>query len=310
MSRRALFTHNDLDALTSALLARLAMPDCDVFFCTYDRFPELITRRGRAYDVIWVADLSMKSDSPEMAALRSMDAEVSWFDHHASSDDQSWMAHCAIDRTGQFCSAEMVGQRLAQLGIEVPIPLQTLTEYTHDQDLWVRVIPESQTFNDILGQMQVQELFDLLSADPMRVYHPTDSMAAASARTLAEREWSRDLAEQSATVVDAGGGQRVKAVCCWGSVSEVGDMVGDPSTLVVLVDLRSLDRGYLRFSMRTQSDEIDASRVAEQFGGGGHAKAAGVSMGLDLLQALTAAVARRVNGALQTVNSADGDGEE
>ena len=79
MSRRALFTHNDLDALTSALLARLAMPDCDVFFCTYDRFPELIARRGPAYDVIWVADLSMKSDSPEMAALRSMDAEVSWY---------------------------------------------------------------------------------------------------------------------------------------------------------------------------------------------------------------------------------------
>ncbi|MBI5834556.1 MAG: hypothetical protein HZB16_19835 [Armatimonadetes bacterium] len=307
MSRRALFTHNDLDALTCALLAREAMPDCDVFFCTYDRFPELVARRAGGYDVIWVADLSMKDDSPEMATLRSAVAEVSWFDHHASSDDQAWMAHCAIDRTGAFCSAEMIAQRLATLGVEVPMPLQTLLDYTHDQDLWVRALPESQTFNDILGQMQVQELFDTLRADPMRVYYPTDAMTAASERTLREREWSRSLAEQSATVLDLRAGQKVKAVCCWGSVSEVGDMVGDPDTLVVLVDLRSLDRGYLRFSMRTQSDEIDASRIAEQFGGGGHAKAAGVSMGLDLLRALTGEVAQKVVGAARAL--ADGNEE-
>ena len=300
MPRRVLFTHNDLDALVAALLTRVAMPDCDVYFCTYDNFPELVAKRAADYGVIWVADLSMRDGSPELEALRAAEAdEVRWFDHHASSDDQAWMTTCEIDRSGQRCAADVVADWLVSAGYEIPAPWQTLRDYAHDQDLWIRDLPEAGAFDDILGGMPIQTVFDLLEVDPLRVYQPTPEMAEAARRTAEERELSLALAERTATVIELPDGRRIKSVCAWGSTSEVGDAVGDPDTLVALLDLRGVGRGQIRFSLRTQSKEINAARVAEQMGGGGHPQAAGATVQLELLHALTEAIGAQVRAALE-----------
>jgi oligoribonuclease NrnB/cAMP/cGMP phosphodiesterase (DHH superfamily) len=297
MSHRAIFTHNDLDALSCALLARLAMPGCDVYFCDYAGFPDLLRARLGRYEAIWIADISLRPGDPLLAAMQESDAEILWFDHHDSSSAQPWMAESRLDHTGRFCSGDLVAQYLSELGVEIPLAFQTLLEWTRDQDLWLRALPESQVFNDILGNLHVQELFDLLSADPSRVYHPTERMSAASAATEREREWSLELARRTSVWHDLPGGGRLRACCCWGSVSEVGDALGDPDTLVALLDLRSLERRHARFSFRTQSDTLAANRIAERLGGGGHAKASGAPLAIEELQAISAALVAKVLGA-------------
>ncbi|NUP98864.1 MAG: hypothetical protein HUU35_03295 [Armatimonadetes bacterium] len=293
MGHRAVFTHNDLDGLVSAMLARVALPDAAIYFCDYNGLAGLVRSRLHRYDVIWFADLSMRDD-PLFDELREAGVEVYWFDHHASSQPQPWMAECRIVTSGAACAADVVRDYVVEQGHEIPLPLQTLVDYAHDQDLWIRAIPEAQSFNDILGSMMVQDLFDELTDDLGRVYHWTERMQAACEETQAARQRSLELAEATSSYVDLPSGERVRAACCWGSVSEVGDSLGDANTLVVLLDLRLLERGVLKYSFRTQSETLAANVIAERLGGGGHPKASGAPLGSDILRTLTAAAARQI----------------
>lgn len=293
MGHQAIFTHNDLDGLVSALLARLAMPEAEVYFCEYNSLADLVRSRLDRYETIWLTDLSLRDDL-FFGDLRRSGCEVLWFDHHASSDPQGWMRECRIDVTGQVCAAEVVRDYLLEQELEVPLPLQTLVDYAHDQDLWIRHLDAAQDFNDILGTMTVQQLFDELSADLGRVYHWSPAMTEACQTTQNARRRSIDLAKATAVDQPWADGQRLRACCCWGSVNEVAEEMGDEQTLVVLVDLRQIERGQLKCSFRTRSETIDANVVAERLGGGGHPKASGAPLPVDMLQALSAELLRRV----------------
>jgi oligoribonuclease NrnB/cAMP/cGMP phosphodiesterase (DHH superfamily) len=297
MRQRALFTHNDLDALVCALLTRIAMPRARVYFCDYNGFPSVIGSRIERFETIWIADVSIKSGDPLLDRLRTAEADVYWFDHHDSSAPQPWMAECRIDTTGTQCAADVLRGYVEEQGAELPIALQTLCDYAHDQDLWIRAIPEAQDFNDILGNMAIQELFDTLSQDLDRVYYWTDAMKSACQATQTERRWSLDLARRTCVEHDLPGGGTLRSVCCWGSTSEVGDEMGGPDIVVALLDLRSTGRASPRFSFRTQSDTIAVNKLAEVLGGGGHPKAAGAPIEIEVLRSLTEEVAQRVAAA-------------
>ena len=303
MGHRAVFTHNDMDGLTCALLTKVAMPDAAVYFCEYSMLAPLLLSKLDRFDTFWLTDLSLKDDA-FFAQVRDSGVEMLWFDHHASSDYQPWMAVCRIDLSGNLCAAEVVRDYLVEQGIEIPIPLQTLVEWTHDQDLWRRQIPEAADFSDILGHLSVQELYDDLSADLGRVYQWTDRMTAASRATQEARQRSLDLARSTVVELPLDADHRVLACLCWGSVNEVGDALSDARTLVAMLDLRQVERGQVKFSFRTKSNSIEAHRIAETLGGGGHAKAAGAPLERAVLQSLTSELARRVVAAAATVGEA------
>ena len=294
MGQRAIFTHNDLDGLVSALVAQVAMPDADVYFCDYGGLAELVRQRFDRYDTIWLTDLSLR-DQDFFDDLREADLdEVCWFDHHASSAPQAWMTECRIPTDGSQCAADVVRQYVEEQGHELPLPLQTLSDYAHDVDLWIRKLDASQDFNDILGTMPVQDLYDELQDDLGRVYHWTASMTAACEATQAARRRSRELAEATSVWLDLPSGEKLRACCCWGSVSEIGDELGDPHTLVILLDMRSLEKGQVKYSFRTQSETLPADRIAERLGGGGHPKASGAPLEIGIMKALSQALAERV----------------
>ncbi len=293
MAERVLFTHNDLDGLVCALLARQAMPDMAVFFCEYSSLATIVRGRLGRFDQYWFTDLSLRDDEL-FGELRATDAEVFWFDHHASSAGQDWMAECRIDVSGEQCAAEVLKGYLDEQGADVAVPLLTLLDYAHDQDLWRRQIPEAQDFNDILGHLTVQQLFDELSGDLGRVYQWTDAMRTACDATQAARRRSVELARVTSAEVALGDGLRVRACCCWGSVNEVAEELGDPQTLMALLDLRQLERGVLKYSLRTKSEAIAANRIAERLGGGGHPKASGAPLGADALRLLTEQLGQRL----------------
>lgn len=66
------------------------------------------------------------------------------------------------------------------------------------------------------------------------------------------------------------------------SADETGDIIDElmtnaPGAEVVLL-LRESDEGVIRGSLRTTAPSVDASKIAEEFGGGGHTQAAGFSI--------------------------------
>jgi oligoribonuclease NrnB/cAMP/cGMP phosphodiesterase (DHH superfamily) len=293
MARAAIFTHNDLDGLVSALLARLALPEAEVFFCDYHGLEESVRERLPRYDILWFTDLSLR-DAGFFAHLASAAKDYYWFDHHISSQPQGFFRVCRIDPSENRCSADILRDYLVEQGYAIPEPLQTLVEYAHDQDLWLRERPEAGCFNDILGQMPVQELFQILEADPGAVHAWHPSMAAAAERTRQQRLRSIQLAESTVVCHDLGQGLRLKTAVCYGSASDVGEALGDAHTLVALWDLHDVGQMKPKFHFRTKSDRIDASRIAERLGGGGHPKASGAPGDLQTLQALSEAIAQQV----------------
>ncbi len=301
MGRRAIFTHNDLDGLVSALVAQVAMPDADVFFCDYAGLAELVLERLDRYDVLWLTDLSLREEAFFEELREAGLEEVCWFDHHASSTPQPWMDECRIPTDGTSCAADVVRGYVEELGHALPLPLQTLSDYAHDVDLWIRKLDVAQDFNDILGTMPVQQLFDELRADLSRVYHWTPAMSAACVATQTARRRSRELAEATTVWHELPSGEKLRACCCWGSVSEIGDELGDPDTLVILLDLRSLERGQVKYSFRTQSPTLAADRIAEQLGGGGHPKASGAPLEIEVLRALSESLTERVAAVVKSL---------
>lgn len=293
MARAAIFTHNDLDGLVSALLARLALPEAEVYFCDYHSLEGMVLERLPYYDTLWFTDLSLR-DPAFFAHLATANKNYYWFDHHVSSVPQNFFRVCRIDPSENRCSADILRDYLVEQGYLIPAPLQTLVRYAHDQDLWVRELPEAGRFNDILGQMPVQELFRILEEEPqaVRTWHP--AMEEAAERTGQQRSQSIQLAERTAVCHDLGQGLRLKTALCHGSASDVGEALGDERTLVVLWDLHDLEQMKPKFHFRTKSDWIDASWIAEQLGGGGHPKASGAPGDLQTLQALSEAIAQQV----------------
>jgi oligoribonuclease NrnB/cAMP/cGMP phosphodiesterase (DHH superfamily) len=293
MAQEAIFTHNDLDGLVSALLSRLALPEADVYFCDYHVLGGMVRERLDEYHTLWFTDLSLR-DADLFHDLATAGKDYYWFDHHVSSQPQDFFRVCRIDTSNTRCGADLLRDYLVEQGCAIPQPLQTLVRYAHDQDLWLRELPRAGDFNDILGQMRVQELFKILENDLYAVYDWTPEMEEAAERTKEQRRQSILLAESTAVCHDLGQGLRLKTALCYGSASDVGEALGDERTLVALWDLRDLEHVKPKFHLRTKSDRINASLIAERLGGGGHPKASGAPGEVATLKVLSEAVARQV----------------
>jgi phosphoesterase RecJ-like protein len=76
-------------------------------------------------------------------------------------------------------------------------------------------------------------------------------------------------------------------------------MTNAPGTEVVLI-LKHRSDGYIGGSLRTLNPSIDASAIAEMFGGGGHVQAAGFKIKSDDLQAVETMVVEKIRGYQQS----------
>jgi phosphoesterase RecJ-like protein len=78
------------------------------------------------------------------------------------------------------------------------------------------------------------------------------------------------------------------------------DMIRAIEGVTVALFFEELDGGIIRVSMRSKDPRIDASEICGQFGGGGHALAAGIRMAGPLAEAkqkVLAAVCSALPGA-------------
>ena len=131
---------------------------------------------------------------------------------------------------------------------------------------------------------------ELLGVDADVTYTP--AMREAEARVTAEVAATHALAEKTRRERRVGD-VTVIAAWCAGYPSEIGDKWGKatPNAVVALYDTKSAGVSF----RRSPASQVDLSRVAEIFGGGGHAAAAGCKipgMGERDADALATLVAR------------------
>src|SRR5688500_896163 len=139
---------------------------------------------------------------------------------------------------------------------------------------------------------------ELLGVDADVTYTP--AMREAEARVTAEVAATHALAESTRRERRVGD-VTVLAAWCTGYPSEIGDKWGKatPNAVVALYDTKSAGVSF----RRSPACAVDLSAVAETFGGGGHAAAAGCKIpgmgdrNADALATVVAAAVQRVIGA-------------
>jgi oligoribonuclease NrnB/cAMP/cGMP phosphodiesterase (DHH superfamily) len=238
---------------------------------------------------IWITDLSWTSLDTR-AHLRNLirdGARIFWIDHHRTAVSRAEAPEFNLPFAGRVLSEEYSAARLTfnylkRLAKETSDErrLRTLEEFypfaaiADDHDRWVHRIPGSADW-----ALAVQTLGGIDSyREIIRLNEPVMSRKLRAALEAGRGAMDKSFEIAQATMVERslGNGLRVRTACCAGYSSEVASKLyeGQSRTVIALFDLRSLG-----VSLRRSADcEVDLSQLAQHFGGGGHAAAAGFAV--------------------------------
>ncbi len=247
---------------------------------------ELKPETGGACDEIWITDLSWTSleTAQHLNTLAREGVRIYWIDHHRSAVSRADAPEFRVAFAGHVLSEEYSA---AKLTFNFLVQLATdrgdhelaqryrafapFAELADDHDRWVHQVPGSADW-----ALAVQTLGGLESyREIIRLREPIMSRKLKAALEMGRSAMDKSLEVANATLVDRklANGLRLRSACCVGYSSEVAARLyeGQTQTIVALFDLRSLG-----VSLRRSADcSVDLSLLAQYFGGGGHAAAAG-----------------------------------
>jgi uncharacterized protein len=238
---------------------------------------------GRTHD-LWITDISWTRAETEthLRALAAAGTRLFWIDHHRTAIERLRRGAVDVPLTTMvvedtYAASRLTYQhlkgRLEREGRAAPgfLALERLVMLADDNDRWIHALPGSRELALTVAAMHGTEAYeDLLGIDDAVRYTPR--MREAEGRVTAEVAATHALAERTRRERRVGD-VTVAAAWCAGYPSEIGDAWGrkSPRTVIALYDTKSESVSF----RRSPDCPVDLSRVAESFGGGGHAAAAG-----------------------------------
>lgn len=214
---------------------------------------------------VFVVDFSFAPDV--MQAMAEQADRLIWLDHHKTAID-------AVEDVEAFCEAVLSlddsGVRLAwnwthPNGERAP----WLVDYIEDRDLWRKALPDSDA---------VQMWIRSHDMNPVEWrYMLTTRLAYAKADGAAMLVYHHRLVENAArqaVPVELGGVRMPLVSCSYDLGSDVCDHLINAAGVPVAAYFLLNRDGRWQYGFRSRSD-FDVSALAKQFGGGGHAQAAG-----------------------------------
>jgi len=272
---------------------------------------------GRTQE-LWITDISWNRPETDrhLRDLAETGTRIVWIDHHRTAIERLKRGAIDVPIATQVVEDTYAASRLVfdhlreRLATEGRTPsgrsdhadaflaLAKLVALADDNDRWIHAMEGSRELALTVGAMHDTDAYrELLAVDAEVTYTP--SMREAEARVTAEVAATHALADRTRRARTVGD-VTVLAAWCAGYPSEIGDAWGKatPNAVIALYDTRSDGVSF----RRSPASGVDLSRVAETFGGGGHAAAAGCKipgMGgrdADALADLVAAAVQRVTG--------------
>jgi len=238
---------------------------------------------------LWVTDISWRSDETtnHLNALIERGLEVYWVDHHKTALEARNKGGLRVNFTDHVLDMKYAASRLlyeylcrraAERGESKPglLALRNLVLAADDIDRWVLQIEGSRELALTVRAMEQADAFKaLLSMDSNLTYGP--ELRRARDRVERDLEATMRLADGTRRVREVPGRDlTVVAAECDGYPGEIADRWRGRFRRAVfaLYDRRG---GGISFR-RTPDCPIDLSRLAANFGGGGHEAASGCEM--------------------------------
>jgi uncharacterized protein len=289
-----LFTHNDLDGVSCGILFRLAFGEkAGVRYNSVaglnhqvDRFLDKLTDRMKKEDHLFITDLSLNEDMTEKVNQFVLDGgKVQLIDHHKTAlhfNDFSWGYVKVEDEAGRLTSAaSLVYEYLVQEEhLSRNGALDEFVELVRQYDTWEWDIHKNfkaKNLNDLFFMVSIEEfeerILPRLQAGEQFEYDDFEQKLLEMEEDKIERYIRRKRREiVQIQTNDLYGG----VVHAESYHSELGNELGKEYSHLDYIAILNL--GGKKISFRTIHDNVDVSAIAGEFGGGGHAKAAGCSM--------------------------------
>ncbi len=297
-----LFTHNDLDGLACVLLAWLAYGKDNVDFdtCRYEDINEKLNlyldeKQYETFDYCYVTDISMR-DEVAYRINTYFDTPTNYIalhDHHISAialNQYPWCHVTVEDTVGIKCSGTTLFYE-ALLKSDVPhkdlieMPLvKSFVEKVRRYDTW-----DWQTLEDIESK-QLNDLFFILGKERFldywleRIEQSVTSDANSQTFTfddtqkllleLRQNEIDQYIESRHEEMIEKEiAGYKAGIVFANRFQSELGNQLALLHPELDFIAMINVGGGV---SCRTAKEDVNLAEIAALFGGGGHAKAAGL----------------------------------
>ncbi|MBI3757552.1 MAG: hypothetical protein HY267_06205 [Deltaproteobacteria bacterium] len=268
---------------------------------------------------LWITDISWtaKETDAHLRDLANRGVKIFWFDHHRTALKRYAAGDINVPFTAHIVTEEFSAARLVYKYLEEQLATTRRTNprfsdfrqavaMADDNDRWIHAISGSRELAWTIRTMGADEQSlagyeALLDIDAEVTYTP--SMREAYARTAKEIEDSFALAEKSRFDLPLPGTPyTLVTALCEGYASEIGDAWGKKATQTILAFYDLAGEGV---SLRRSPDcLIDLSQLAQFFGGGGHAAAAGCRPA-DLHKLFAQTLARVLSTAVPSLLASD-----
>lgn len=294
-----LFTHNDLDGLSCVLLAKLAYGKDFVDFetCRYEDINDKVQlyvdeKHYEAFNTCFITDISMEDElAGYINTLTSIPSgHISLIDHHISAIELNQYDWCHVtveNADGQKCSGtSLFYERL--LNLDVPNKENLLTPIVKS---FVEKVRRYDTWDwkmlDDLESKQLNDLFYILGKERFLDYwlerlekdQGDFSFDEVHLLLLELKQNEIDQYIESRNeelIVKEIAGYQAGIVFANRFQSELGNTLALLHPELDFIAMINVGGGV---SCRTTKENVNLAELAALFGGGGHAKAAGLPVG-------------------------------
>lgn len=276
MKPLVLYHANCWDGFCAAWVARKALGDIEAVPVYYGNHPPDVIGRE-----VYVLDFCYSE--AEMEGMAALAKSLVVLDHHQTAAQTIQNLEDLFSAKGQsqnaaFYGINKSGARMAweyfAYGRWINLPAPWLVDYTEDRDLWRHALPDSQEVNAALRSYPLDFfLWDKLEAEILVLER---LRLEGEAIRRAERQIIQTHVRNARLHSIAG--HQVKVVNATVLFSEIaGELAKGMPFGACYFDRND---GKRQWSLRSTAEGLNVAEIAKQYGGGGHAQAAGFEEGI------------------------------
>lgn len=290
-----LYTHNDLDGVGCGIVAKIAFgKDVEVRYNSvmgldYQIEKLLENEKNIKDDFLMITDLSVNDENLiRLDDLAKEGGNVRLIDHHKTAlhfNDYSWGRVKVQYEDGRLTAATSLLYEYLQEH-EMIQPSQALDEFVElvrQYDTWEWDQNENikaKNLNDLFFMISIEEFEEKMTERIMNSDTFEFDEFEQKLLDMEEEKIERYVRRKKRELIQTFIGEYCAGIVHAESYhSELGNELGKEYPHIDYIAILNL--GGKKISFRTIHDHVDVSAVAGKFGGGGHAKASGCSMGKD-----------------------------
>ncbi|WP_026583038.1 DHH family phosphoesterase [Bacillus sp. J33] len=293
-----LYTHNDLDGVGCGIIARIAFgKDVDVRYNSVMGLDHQIERlfeqeKGLKDDFLFITDLSVNEENAiRLDDLVKSGGNVRLIDHHKTAlhfNDYSWGRIKVNYEDGRLTAAtSLLYEYLLEHDlINKSQAIDEFVELVRQYDTWEwdqNDNIKAKNLNDLFFMVSIDEFEEKMTERILNAEHFEFDDFEQKLLEMEEEKIERYIRRKKREIVQTFIGDYCAGIVHAESYhSELGNELGKDNPHLDYIAILNL--GGKKISFRTIHDHVDVSAIAGQFGGGGHAKASGCSMGKEAFQ--------------------------